>query len=376
MSAAATLARSRYLATDGAIAVANLQGARRRSWRRFAATPLAAGCAERVVDEEQATLQFLGDVDALDRLASLEAELQRVDPSSARTALVCAQVASAAHRFADARRYLAAARHAGAAPDALLRVALALDQACGTRLDDVLAERRRLAEASGNLADLVPLGALLADLHEFAAADTTYRQALESYDDVSPFAPAWAAFQLGMLWGECVPAPDLAQAAAWYDLALDYIPGYVKARVHRAEIHLRANEAAAAAKLLEPAIASGDPEVRWRLGDALAAQGLYVAAGAALAAARAGYAELLARHRLAFADHAAEFHAGSGGDLRQALDLALANVHNRPTLRAFEQAHAIAVDAGDPEAASRLAAAAEATWGATRAFALSLFADA
>ena len=53
--------------------------------------------------------------------------------------------------------------------------------------------------------DLVPLGALLADLGEFDEADRIYRQALREYRDVSPFAVAWVCFQLGVLWGELVP---------------------------------------------------------------------------------------------------------------------------------------------------------------------------
>ena len=40
----------------------------------------------------------------------------------------------------------------------------------------------------------------------------------------------------------------------------------------------------------------------------------------------------------AFADHGAAFYSGSGNDAARALDLASANVANRPTLRAFEQA--------------------------------------
>ena len=46
-------------------------------------------------------------------------------------------------------------------------------------------------------------------------------------------------------------------------------------------------------------------------------------------------------HLLAFADHAAEFYAGSGNDLGRALQLARTNAANRPTRRALEQAQAI-----------------------------------
>jgi hypothetical protein len=48
---------------------------------------------------------------------------------------------------------------------------------------------------SGRLEDLVPLGALLADLRSFGQADSIYRRALMEYRDVSPFALAWVCFQ-------------------------------------------------------------------------------------------------------------------------------------------------------------------------------------
>jgi hypothetical protein len=85
-------------------------------------------------------------------------------------------------------------------------------------------------------------------------------------------------------------------------------------------------------------------------------------------AAKFGFEALLERHLLAFADHGAEFYAGSGNNCRRALDLARVNVANRPTLRAFEQAHDIAVNAGDMEAASQILAQAGTRWGSATAF--------
>jgi hypothetical protein len=96
-----------------------------------------------------------------------------------------------------------------------------------------------------------------------------------------------------------------------------------------------------------PALSSGDPEVRWRLADVLIAQGRSDEAEKQLDAARSGFDQLLERHLLAFADHAAEFYAGSGNDCRRALELARTNVANRPTRRAIKQAHAIAELAGE-----------------------------
>src|SRR5262245_34587748 len=329
-------------ATDGEIAAINLESARRRAWARFAQDPRILGAAEAIVYNENLMAQFLGDLDSLDRLEALASQFARADDSF-RSAFVQAEVASTVHRFAEARDHLTRALSLGAPRKEVDRHSLSIDQACGVGLDAVLAARRRIAAASGRLEDLVPLGALLADLERFAEADAVYRQALSSYEDVSPFPLAWVCFQLGMLWGELVSAPDADPAALWYRRALAYLPGYVKARVHLAEIRARQGRARDADAVLLPGLSSGDPEVRWRLADVLVAQGRFEEAERKLDAARAGFETLLEKHLLAFADHAAEFYAGSGNDRRRALELARANVANRPTRRALQQARAIAV---------------------------------
>src|ERR1700720_1409884 len=308
--------------TDGEIAVVNLESARRRSWNRFFADPLREGVAETVVEHEQLTAQFVGDVQALDRLEALVGQLAQVEAASAR----------------------------------------------GANLGKVLDERRETARKCGRTEDLVALGALLADLREFTDADRIYGQALEVYRDVSPFPVAWVCFQLGMLWGELVPEPQTARAARWYWTAIDCLPSYTKARVHLAEIYSSSGRASDAEALLIPAISSGDPEVRWRLADVLASQKRYAEAEGHMQAAQFGFEALLERHLLAFADHGVEFYAGSGNSWSRALDLARVNVANRPTLRAFEQAHDIAVNAGDMEAAAQILAEATMRWGSATAF--------
>ncbi len=334
-------------ATDGEIAAINLESARRSAWARFARDPRLPGAAETIVEHERLVAQFLGDLDALDRLDALAAEFAEVD-DSCRAVLVQAEVASAAHRFADARRHLARAALMSGAVETIERQTLAIDQACGVELEAVLAARRRIAAASGRLEDLVPLGAVLADLERFAEADAVYRRAFEAYDDVSPFPLAWVCFQLGMLWGELVPVPEPNRAALWYRRAIDYLAGYVKARVHLAEIYTGQDRTGEAEALLVPVVASRDPEVRWRLADVLIAQERFEEVETQLEAARCGFEELLGKHLLAFADHGAEFYAGSGNDRRRALALARMNVANRPTRRAIRQAQAIAVNVPIP----------------------------
>jgi tetratricopeptide (TPR) repeat protein len=322
-------------ATDGQIAAINLESARRRAWSRFAQDPRRPGIAEAVVDKERLTAQFLGDLDALDRLKELASQFAAVD-DSCRAALVQAEVASAAHRFAEARAHLARAALKGGPREEIERHTLTINQARGANLESVLAARRRIATASGRLEDLVPLGAVLADLERFAEAEAFYREALYSYDDISPFPLAWVCFQLGVLWGELMPVPDPDLAVLWYRRAIAYLPGYVKARIHLAEIYARHDRTHDAETLLLPALSSRDPEARWRLAEVLAAQGRFAEAETLLDAARAAFDELLGKHLLAFADHAAEFYATTGKNCLRALELARANATNRPTRRALK----------------------------------------
>ena len=345
MSAVADLGNRCPSATDGEIAAINLESARVAAWARFARAGRRPGVAEAVVDQESLVTQFLGDLDALDRLEALASQFAHEDDSF-RAALVHAEVASIGHRFADARGHLSRAERMGAPSDDIDRQLLAIDQACGVDLDAVLVARRRIAAASGRLEDLIPLGAVLADLERFDEADAIYREAFCSYDDISPFPLAWACFQLGMLWAELAPVPDRRVAALWYQRAIAYLPGYVKARVHLAEIYASQSQMSDAEALLWPIRSSRDPEVQWRLGDVLIAQRRFAEAQSLLDAARVRFEELLETHLLAFADHVAEFYAGSGNDCRRALELARANVANRPTKRAIKQAYEIAVRLG------------------------------
>ena len=260
--------------TDGEIAVVNLQSARLRSWSRFFQDPLQPGVAEILIEQEQFTAQFVGDLSALDRVESLTRQLVQLDAGSARTALIQAQIASMLHRFSDARHYLAQAELGGApSADDVKRLRLSIDQACGLDLDAVMDERRKIAAKSGRLEDLVALGALLADLREFSEADRHLpagaAQLLRRFAVrrgvglLSARVCCGASLRPNRIWP--LPSSGIAKAIAC-------LPGYVKARVHLAEICSGDGRTGEAEDLLVPALASGDPEVRWRLADVLAAR--------------------------------------------------------------------------------------------------------
>ena len=150
-----------------------------------------------------------------------------------------------------------------------------------------------------------------------------------------------------MLWGETIPEPDRYRAALWYKQAIAYLPAYTRARVHLAEIQLDEGEPDAAEAVLLPVQDSGDPEVRWRLAQAMMAQGRVPRSVVHHRAACSAFEALVSKYELAFADHAAEFYLSNDTDIRRAYDLARLNLANRPTLRAFELAHTAAKAACD-----------------------------
>jgi tetratricopeptide (TPR) repeat protein len=355
-------------ATAGEIAVTNLESARQQAWSRFWQSPRREGIAEYIVEQEQMTAQFLGDFRAFDRLDALVEQFVHLGEEPSRTGLIRAQIAAGTHRFNKARGYLKDVQAYGTLAEAASRLQLSIDQACGDELHAVLKSRRLLAAESGRLEDLVPLGALLADLGEFNEADHTYLQALMAYQNVSPFPLAWVCFQLGSLWGELVPEPQSARAEKWYRKAIDYVPAYVKARVHLSEILSGDGRFEDAEALLSPVASSGDPEVNWRLADVMVATGDLPAADVQMQSARSGFEYLLEKHPLAFADHGAEFYSGSGNDAGRAFELARINLQNRPTLRAFEQAYETAMESGQSDAAEEILASAKQRWGTTLAF--------
>ena len=357
--------------TNGEIALANNESSRRRAWDRFFRSPLQEGGAESVIEHEKTVLQFRGDFFSLDRLELMLEEMARCGPYAPRIALIHAEVASMGHRFIDARRHLEQAQSDLALSAEAAKLRLTIDQACGLNVDAVLRERHRSARAAGRMQDFVALGALLADLGDFAEADACYQQAIRRYREASPFPIAWVWFQRGVLWGELMPdtRPDVAER--FYRRAVDLLPGFVRAHVHLAEIlisHERFEEAEAT---LLPVVESCDAEAHWRLSDALVAQGRSAEAAVRLKTAHDLFDLCLTHHLLAFADHGAAFFADSGADNHRAVELAKVNVANRPTLRACEQAYAITIEAGDRTAASGILAQSRQLWGNTRAFQLS-----
>ena len=299
--------------TSGAIAVANLDGRIDRD----------AG-VELLLERAR----LLGDHEALDRAAALAEE----GDLTAESLLRRAHTRAAVHRFADALADAEASLRAGARPDRAGAVRTSVLVATG-RADEVVPELECLAALRPGFATASALAGAYAAVGRFAEADGLYDGALAYLDTTSPFPYAWTEFARGVMWAEHAGDPVRGEAA--YRRALQYLPTLAGASVHLAEIEAaRGDLAPAIARLARVADATAEPEALALLGR------LHVQAGqggrgrAAIERARLRFEWLLARHPLAFADHAAEFYLGPGADPARADALARANLANRPTVRA------------------------------------------
>ena len=296
MAQAANVEVERIATTAGDIAAINLDSARQRSWNKFWAAPEQPQVAELIVEQEQLTAQFLGDLAAFDRLDVLVQEIARVAPESARTALIAAQVACATHRFAEAREYLARARERGAEREATDRLALTLDQATGNE------PVRRSLQAGAN----APHGPAIGGSGSRSAhcspisANSTRPIARMSRRCVPirmcrPSVPRGPAFS----WACCGAKPCRHPMQRAPRSGIARRSSTCRATSRRACISRRSvstrDALHDAMALLEPALDSGDPEVSWRLADIAQAAGDASEAALHLATARSGFEALLAQ---------------------------------------------------------------------------------
>lgn len=269
--------------------------------------------------------RFVADYDALLRAARIADAVADDAPSLLRRA----RVRAAVHRFDDARADVQAAEARGvrASDTLLLRASIASAQG---RAIEVLGDVEALARARPGYAALGALAAAYASLGRYDDADRAFATALATLDTTSPFPNAWIWFARGTMWAE--QAGDAALGERALRRALDYLPGYVQANVHLAELEIARGERAGAEARLQRVVASREPEVLALLGQLHAndpARGI-----SEVAAARVRFETLLRDLPLAFADHAAEFYLGAGEDPGRALELARLNYSIRQTARA------------------------------------------
>jgi tetratricopeptide (TPR) repeat protein len=275
--------------------------------------------------------QILGRVADHERAALLAEPL--ADTGSADGVLVLARARTRAclHRFAEALADLDMAEGYGVRHGEVDAERAAIFQAVG-RYDEAMTLRHAAVARRADFESLAAVAVLHADLGEITLAEELFESSRRSYRAVSPFAVAQLDFQRGHMWQA---HGDHHRAREWLLAAVGRLPAYAPAVGHLAEAEAALGDHdRALARLLRLAHCCDDPDYAAQLARLLINAGRAEEAQPWCARAAERYDDLVARHRAAFADHAAEFWLTVGGDPQRAVLLARQNVEIRRTPRA------------------------------------------
>jgi tetratricopeptide (TPR) repeat protein len=344
-------AESRPAATDAEIALGNLNaqiaaldGALNQT------TPLASDERTALIDRLLTRGRFLGRIADYERAADLGDRFVREEPTSARSYLLRARTRSSLHRFPAVLADLDEAERLGLRGDPEVTAArIAVLQATGRYLDaEALRSRGRSSEDVASLG-LEAIG--LGERGRFEEAERLFARARATYRGVSPFAVAWLYYHQGTMWRR---AGSLERARELLDQAHSAFPKYAAAATQLAEVEAQLGGTERAISLLRDVVqVSDDPDPMAQLAKLLEQSGRASEAARFRNAATTRFEELTERHREAFADHAAEFWLGPGGDPQRALGLARYNLDVRRTPAAYALLIETALVAGDQALACR-----------------------
>lgn len=272
--------------------------------------------------------RFLSDYDALDRASTLG---ERRD-ATGRELLLRARTRSAVHRFADALSDVDAAERIGAKPNEVFALRASVLVATG-RSTEVIPQLETNLLLHPGFSSRSALAVAYTAVGRLDDADRLYAEALLTLDTTLPFPYAWIYFARGLMWSE--QGGDQARAERLYKQALMYVPEFVSANIHLAELEALRGDSESAIKRLEDVVQSShEPEAVALLGVLHLRTGDSERGSREIGEARTSYELLLSRDPLAFADHAAEFYLGPGADPERAWALAQQNLANRQTPRA------------------------------------------
>lgn len=297
--------------------------------------------------------RFLADYEALDRAS-------RMTEGRVRTAselLKRARTRSVVHRFAEALDDIAAAEQSGASHDEIVGLRASILVAIG-RAEEVVPQLEAAISNNPGYSAHSALAVAYAAVGRFTDADRLYVASLSDLRTTSPFPYAWIYFARGLMWTE--QAGDRARGESLYVQALNYLPEFVVANIHMAELETARGDLASSIARLERIVASSnEPEALSLLGQLHMRSGDSTKGLQEIALARQRYRWLLDHYPLAFADHAAEFYLGPGADPERAWSLARQNLANRKTDRAYVLAIKAARATGRFQEACALVASAQ-----------------
>jgi tetratricopeptide (TPR) repeat protein len=275
---------------------------------------------------------ILGSIADYERALNLAHLLVRDAASEAAAFLARARTHAVFHRFRDALDDLDMADRLAADAEAVNRERAAVFQGLG-RYEEARAMREEHARRCPSFESLGALTTLYAELGDTEQAERLHAESVRRCRGVSPLPLAMLDFQLGTMW---MHEGQLDRAQDHLIAARRYVPAYVPAQGHFAEVEAELCHFDLAIALLIPlASTSDDPDYAAQLARIYADAGHPGDSRYWRARAAARYDELIAVHPEAFADHAAEFWLAAGGDPGKALSLARMNLEIRKTPRAY-----------------------------------------
>lgn len=325
--------------TSSSIAIKNLNYLIQRAELQVSAAPHDPAVVAAYLDVLLMRVSFLNTFDDFHRAVQVTEELTRGRPKDPFARIQSARVMQTLHQFSEALVVLnKAIELAKALPEeaqSQLQRELDLQYVTIKLAREETEQALRLLESLKTRGgDATSLSVLFAAAYRsqgnLEAADKELVRSLEQWDRVTPFFVAWVSFQRGEVW----VGVDDSRAQNRYEDALHFLPEYVTASVHLAELKHQSGVTKAAIELLTPIAAGQDPEPAARLAEFFAANGDTKQFQIYRDIALNGWQSLLDTYPLTFADHGAEFWLGAGDNPELAFEWAQKNYQNQPTSRA------------------------------------------
>jgi len=288
-------------------------------------------------------IKFLGTFNDFEYLESIT----NYFPKTADEYMLKAQYFTLIHDFKQAKTLLNEALKLEPKNKDIERKLFVIDLATNKNLENLKLFNSFLLNSKSTPSNSMLLASIETEFGNFKKADQYYQDAINKYNDSSPFLLAYILFNRGLMWSEKVGNKSLGKK--YYLEAVQYLPEYVVAQVHLAEFDLNEGNTKIAISRLSNLLFFDDPEIDSTLAELYTFLEEKEKVKQYVSSALKKYNLLLSRYPLAFVDHGSEFFMGLGSDPKRAMELAQFNLNNRQNERSYIVAIHAAINLGDNE---------------------------
>ncbi len=292
--------------TTGVLARRNLDGQIDGMTRALREERLGPAGAAKLVDLLLTRAEFFGEMNDYGRALAIADDAVAASPATGAIIAARGRARARLHLWEEALADYERAEAAGI-PAAML----AHERASALRASGHSAEARRALAAAPRNAIVIARAMIAQDAGDTSEAAALHRQALATLRGTSPFPVAWTYAQLGRIEEA---RGRMSRARAYYQAALERLPGYVVPLKRLARLEAADGQLEQATALLRAAEPTADPDVRVLLAELLTSQGKVAEAKPIAATALAELRALAKRHPQAFIHH---LEAAASGNSRE-----------------------------------------------------------